>query len=254
MWPICLAPAGHGARVATVTTLISAVTSEKRTSRNLSGGAYGNPYFAAMNPVLQSTTNRAGNSGLARLIPVPLAATREPARIDDVCKRCDARSTSLLLFRRPVTLDAVENLALRFLGTDPAGQAHPLARLEILVMLEEMRDLRELDLRQVARRFDRPVQRRQFVGGNGEDFGITARLVVHLQHADRTAPNDNARDQWHRRQHEHVARVAVIGQCLRYIAVVARIMHRRRHEPVDENRTACLVHFVLDRLAMHRDL
>ena len=51
-------------------------------------------------------------------------------------------------------------------------------------MLEEVRDLRELDLRQVARRFDRPVQGRQLVGRHGEDLRVAARLVVHLQHAD----------------------------------------------------------------------
>lgn len=40
--------------MATATTAISAATSTKRYRRNLSGGAYGSPYFAAMKPVLQS--------------------------------------------------------------------------------------------------------------------------------------------------------------------------------------------------------
>ena len=54
--------------------------------------------------------------------------------------------------------------------------------------------------------------------------------------------------------HEHVARIAVVGQRLRDVAVVARIMHRRRHEAVDEYRAGFLVHLVLDGLAVHRDL
>src|SRR6185437_5792057 len=66
-----------------------------------------------------------------------------------------------------VAADAGEDLALRLLRTDPAREAHPLARLAVLVVLEEMRDLRQLDFGQVARRPDRAVERRQLVDRPG---------------------------------------------------------------------------------------
>src|SRR5204862_6555983 len=72
---------------------------------------------------------------------------------------------------RLVARDAFDDLVLGFLGTDPARHAHPLAGLEILVMLEEMRDLSRRDLGQVARRFNRPVEARQLVDRDGEDLG-----------------------------------------------------------------------------------
>ena len=48
--------------------------------------------------------------------------------------------------RLAIAPDAVADLALRFLRPDPAREAHPLAGFEILVVLEEVRDLRKLDL------------------------------------------------------------------------------------------------------------
>src|SRR6185437_5158696 len=151
-------------------------------------------------------------------------------------------------------VDACGDLALRLLGTCPAGELHPLPRFEILVVLEEVRDLRELDVGQVAGFVDRAVHRRQLVGRDGEDLRVASRLVVHAQHADRTATDDDAGDERHRREHEDVAGITVVGKGLRDVAVITRIMHRRRHEAVDEHGAGFLVHFVLDRLAVHRDL
>src|SRR6185437_10854009 len=56
----------------------------------------------------------------------------------------DGRLTAAARPRRRVrvamTRNALEDLALRFVGTDPAGETHPFARLEVLVVLEEVRD------------------------------------------------------------------------------------------------------------------
>jgi hypothetical protein len=55
------------------------------------------------------------------------------------------------------------------------------------------------------------------------------------------------------REHQHVHRIAVVGDGVRDVAVVAGIVHGRRHEAVDEHRAGLLVHFVLDRIGIHRD-
>ena len=52
--------AGHGLRSTTARPPISNATAANRRSRYVSGPAYGNPNFAEMKPVLQSTTNSAG--------------------------------------------------------------------------------------------------------------------------------------------------------------------------------------------------
>jgi hypothetical protein len=52
-------------------------------------------------------------------------------------------------------------------------------------------------------------------------------FVVELEHADRAAAHDDAGNERHRGEHEHVAGVAVVGQRLRDVAVVARVVHRR---------------------------
>src|SRR5581483_10830992 len=46
--------------------------------------------------------------------------------------------------------DRCHDLALRFARADPCEDLHPFARLEVLVMLEKMRDLRERRLRHVS--------------------------------------------------------------------------------------------------------
>ena len=57
--------------------------------------------------------------------------------------QASARITSLTGFPLAIALDAVDDFPLGVLRPDPAGEPHPLARLEVLVVLEEMRDLRE---------------------------------------------------------------------------------------------------------------
>ena len=121
-------------------------------------------------------------------------------------------------------------------------------------MLEEVRDLLGRDRREVVRGMHVAIQRRELVDRHGEDLRIAAGFVLQFQHADRPAAHDHARDQRHRREHEHVGRIAVVGKRARNVAVVAGIVHRRRHETIDEHRTGFLVDLVLDRIAAHRDL
>src|SRR5258705_3868637 len=59
------------------------------------------------------------------------------------------------------THGAVDDFLFRFLGAYPTAEADPLAGFEILVVLEEVRDLRELNLRQTARRLARCIDGRE---------------------------------------------------------------------------------------------
>src|SRR5690606_33499724 len=87
-----------------------------------------------------------------------------------------------------------------------------------------------------------------------DDLGVLARLVLHLQHADRPAAHHRAGNQGQRADHEHVGRIAVVAQGMRYVPVIARVVHGGGKEAVDEHGAGLLVDLVLHRLAVERDL
>ena len=53
-------PCGHGALPISTSGIRIANTRAQRSNRKVSGGAYGNPNLATMNPVLQSSTKNRG--------------------------------------------------------------------------------------------------------------------------------------------------------------------------------------------------
>jgi hypothetical protein len=136
----------------------------------------------------------------------------------------------------------------------PAADLDPLAGLEILVVLEEVLDLLQRDVRQVVEIPHMVVAFRRPLRGDGNDFFILPGVVFHDEHADRPNIDDASGHELARIADEHVDRVAVLGQGVRHEAVVARVGHRRVQEPVDDQRTRFLVHFVLDGLAANRHL
>ena len=71
------------------------------------------------------------------------------------------------------------------------------------------------------------IHRRQLVDRHGQQLGIFAGLVGHLQHADRAAAHHHARRQGELRHHQHIDRIAVAGDGVRDVAVVAGIVHGR---------------------------
>src|SRR5436190_20534768 len=71
-------------------------------------------------------------------------------------ERASQRLVGRLL--RPIARNAGDDLRLGFLRADPGGNPHPFARLQILVMLEKMRDLPRRDLGQVPRRLDGSIK------------------------------------------------------------------------------------------------
>ena len=163
------------------------------------------------------------------------------------------RSVVRLVFRVFEGLDAVLDFFLGFFRTAPADDLDELARFEILVVLEEVGNLVEQQGRHVGMRLHIAVHRRQLVDRHGQQLGILAGFVGHGQHADRAAADNDARGQREGADDQHVNRVAVAGDGVRDVAVVAGIVHGCGHEAIDENRAAVLVHFVLDRLGMRRD-
>src|ERR1700681_2071987 len=152
-----------------------------------------------------------------------------------------------------VELHAAGNFLSGIVNAAPAVDAHPLAGLEILVVLEEMLDLMQslgvdvLVLEPVT------VDRQHLVIGYRQHLGIGARLIGHLQQPQWPAAHHHSGYQRKWRDHQHVDRVTVLRHGARHVAVVAGVMHRRTHEAVDEYRAGFLVNFVFDRIGIHRD-
>src|SRR5690606_11928186 len=153
-----------------------------------------------------------------------------------------------------VALDPGGHLRARLLRSAPATHLHPFAGLEVLVVLEEVLDRQQALGREVGRLAPVLVDGQDPVEGHGEQLGVSARLVLHLQHAERAARHDRTDSHRERRDHENVDGIAVFGDGVGYVAVVAGILHRRDHEAIDEQRPGFLVHFVLDRVRRHREL
>jgi inorganic pyrophosphatase len=119
---------------------------------------------------------------------------------------------------------------------------------------KEVLDLAQAQLVHVGGLLPVLVDRQDLVDRHREQLGIATGFVLHLQEPDRPARDDDAGGERKRRDHQHVDRVAVVAERLRDVAVVARVVHRRAHEAVDEHRAAFLVDLVLDRVGVHRDL
>src|SRR5690606_16680844 len=143
---------------------------------------------------------------------------------------------------------------LGVVGTVPAADLDPLARLEVLVVLEEVLDLLEGDLRQIGVLEHLLIAAGELRDRNGDDLLVLAAIIFHHQHADRADVDDAARDERAGVADQNVNRVAVVRQGVRDEAVITRVGHRGVEEAVDDERAGFLVHLVLDRLSANRDL
>ncbi|EGE56063.1 hypothetical protein RHECNPAF_750022 [Rhizobium etli CNPAF512] len=157
-------------------------------------------------------------------------------------------------FRLLGTLDGLEDKRAGFAGIAPAEDLHPLAGLQILVVLEEVLDLLQRDLRKVRIILHLLIAQRQLRRRHGDDLLVLARIVFHLQDADRAHVDDAARNQRAGAGDQDVDRVAVFGQRVRHEAVIARIGHRRIEETIDDQGAGVLVHFILDGMTADRNL
>ena len=117
-----------------------------------------------------------------------------------------------------------------------------------------MGDLTGRQFRKVAYRLHFSIDGRELVDRDRQQFFVTACLVDHFQHADWPAAHHDTRDQREWRNHQNIDRIAVVRQRVRNVAVVARIVHGRGHEAVDEQGACRLVQFILDGITVHRNL
>ena len=152
-------------------------------------------------------------------------------------------------------LDRLDDHLLGVGRVMPAVDLDPFAGLEILVVLEEMRDLVERDLRQVGvvRRPSRSAWSaaatapRSIFSSSPALSSITSTPIGRTL---MTQPGTSAR----------VLQTSTsIGspspdKRVRHEAVIAGIAHRGVQEAVDEQRAGRLVHLVFDRLAADRHL
>ena len=120
-------------------------------------------------------------------------------------------------------------------------------------MLKEMLDLLQAQIVQVFRLLPVRIDRQHFINRHGQYFGVLAAVIFHLQHTDRTAAHDNAGNQRERGDDEHVNRIAIAGDGMRHVTVVAWVMHGGAHEAVYKNCAGFFVDFILDRIGIHRD-
>src|ERR1700722_15024365 len=87
-------------------------------------------------------------------------------------------------FLRRSAMDAGQDPFMRFGRTAPANDLDPFARLEVLVVGEEMLDLLQRYLRQIDVARDAGVALGELGGRYGDDLFIATRLVLHHEHAN----------------------------------------------------------------------
>ncbi|KAI3488917.1 hypothetical protein L1887_46947 [Cichorium endivia] len=150
--------------------------------------------------------------------------------------------------------DRLGDLGAGRVSVAPAIDLDPFAFLEILVVLEEVLDLLQQQGWQVGVFLHVDVQLRQLVVRYGDDLGIAAAVVGHVQHADRTGADHRAWRDRVRGHDQHVQGITVVGQGVRDETVVGRVEHRGGHEAVNEQAVAVLVDLVFDRRVVGRDL
>ena len=146
----------------------------------------------------------------------------------------------------PACRGAVDGLQDDLLGLDPAtpvGAFDRLARLEVLVGLEEVLDLEAVELADVLQLGD--VGDPGVVRGHHQDLVVAAGLVGHVEQTDRASADQAP---WERRlleQDECVQRVAVLAQRVLHVAVVGGIPRRGEQQPVEPDATRGVVHLIL---------
>ena len=137
--------------------------------------------------------------------------------------------------------NTIDDHALGLFRADPVHDGDPLALLQVLVVLEEVRNLLRQNDRQVQVALHARIERVQLVHGHGDDFFIGTGLVFHEQRADRAATNDGARYHRHLTHHHHVHGVTVTRKRVRNKTVVPRVVHGGVQEAVHAEHAAVLV-------------
>jgi len=77
------------------------------------------------------------------------------------------------------TVNSVHDQPVGALYIHPLPDAGPFPWLQVLIVIEEMRDLLAHDLRQIQIRSDTGIERVQIVDRNGNNLLIKTSLVLH---------------------------------------------------------------------------
>src|SRR5690606_1002339 len=135
------------------------------------------------------------------------------------------------------------DLGLGLGAPDPVRTLDALARLEVLVDLEEVLDLEAVEVRDVV---DVLAPRGALVArGDAQHLVVTARLVTHAEHAERTAADEAPGEGRLLEQHEGVERVAVLAESVLDEAVVVGVAGRGEEHAVEADATRLVVDLVL---------
>ena len=124
-----------------------------------------------------------------------------------------------------------------------AAGGRVLLGLEHLVDVEEVLDLVEQPLRQVADVVDGVVV--GVVRRHAEDLGVGPLLVLHPEHADRAHLDPAARERGVLEEHEHVEGIAVDRERVGDEPVVGRVHRGREQAPVEPDDVLLVVVLVL---------
>ena len=155
---------------------------------------------------------------------------------------------------RPSPLDRVADQTPGGFGIHPVTDLHPLARLQVLVVLEEVLDLVENDLGHVREVVDVVEPLGQMPGRDGDDLLVLAGVVLHRERPDGPDVDHAAGHELTGVAHHHVDRVAVLAQGMGHEAVVPGVGHGGVEEAVDDQHARVLVQLVLDGLASYGHL
>src|SRR5690606_36845975 len=135
------------------------------------------------------------------------------------------------------------NLRLSLGPAHPGGALDRLAGLEVFVHLEEVLDLHPLELGDVVEIAD--VLLPHVSCGKAHDLVVTAGLVTHPEHPDRTAADETTGKRRLLDQHQGVERIAVFTEGVLDKSVVGRVSGRGEQPSVKLDAPGLVVEFVL---------
>src|SRR6185312_11147686 len=143
--------------------------------------------------------------------------------------------------RLPVERDP--DLGLRVAAADPVRALYALARLQILVDLEEMLDLQLLEDRQITDVLQ--VRTPRILRRHAQHLVVGTLLVGHPEHAYCSGGHQATGERGLGQQHEGVQRIAVLPEGVLDVPVVGRVLGGGEQRAVQPDPTAVMIHLVL---------
>src|SRR5690606_7578793 len=134
-------------------------------------------------------------------------------------------------------------LRLRSAAALPVRALDALARLEVLVDLEEVLDLQAVELRDVGELLTAHLT--AVTHRHCHDLVVAARLIAHAEHAQRTAADQAAREGRLLEQHQAVQRIPILTEGPLDEPVIIWVPRRGEQHAIEPDPTVVMVHLVL---------